>query len=374
MIRGIMPSLLAALAALSGLLSPAMAQHENDLHFGIADGRLAVCQPPSFEVPKVMYFVSGAYIRDQGVDFFVPLGSSTYQLSSVTWRQVEISAGLVGGSRFGSGNPGYLDLNANGPHLHLPFVAASPGTYSFTFRLENGIDRYGAPVPDSGLLKMIWVAGSNYARVDFATLRNLPDTPYGAPGNGFAGVDIDGLVVSAVFASGFYAQTEGRTGGVFVETGESVSAGDRVRVKGWLSTHGAERWIQAVEVTSTEGPEPAPVFVKTRDVGGASSGRHTPGTKDGIGVSTTGLLVRVAGVIRYDMWGSAYICDGSGAPDDGSGIPGVRISQEMLSQPIELPADGSWAAITGISGTEVVGESDVLPVIRPRSGTDVTSY
>lgn len=374
MVRFTVLALLIAFAAVSGLWSPAMAQHENDLHFGIADGRLAVRQPPSFESPKVMYFVSGAYIRDQGVDFFVPPGSSAYELSSVTWRQINISAGLVGGSRFGSGCPGYLDLNAGGPHLHLPFVAANPGTYSFTFRLENGIERLGAPVPDSEPLTMIWVAGSNYARVDLATLRNLPDTPVGAPGNGFAGVDIEGLVVSAVFAYGFYAQTEGRTGGLFVETSEVVNAGDRVRVKGWLSTHGAERWIQAAEVASADGSEPAPVFVNTRDIGGASSGRYTPGTRDGIGVSTTGLLVRVAGVVRYDMLGSAYICDGSGAPDDGSGIPGVRISQDMLSQPIELPADGSWAAITGISGTEVVGESDVLPVIRPRSDADVTPH
>lgn len=365
-----------AMALLPSLAAaPAAAQHENDLHFGISNGRLEVRQPPNFEAPKVMYFTGSAYIRDQGADFYVPQGSSNYQLASMTWQQISITPGLVGGSRFGGANPGFLSLASSGPHLHLPFVAAAPGEYYFTFRLTDGVDQSGNPVPDSDPFTMIWVAGSNYLRVDLPLLRNLPDTPFGGISEGFAGVDIGGLAVSSgpAFWNGFYAQAEDRTGGVFVQSGEPVSTGDRVRVRGTLSTSGSERVIIAHSVESEPGEAPAPVATALRGIGGGRMGKHTPGTSGGAGISSTGLLVRVAGAIRYSAYGDAYIDDGSPAPSDGSGVRGVRIDRGYLPVPLSLPSEGAFVRLTGISGAEVNDEGEILPVIRPRGQEDVVS-
>ena len=225
---------------------------------------------------------------------------------------------------------------------------------------------------------MIWVTGNPnnpnamvYAQVDLPLLRNLPDTPANTTSLYFAGVDIDGLVASAVFSSGFYAQTENRNRrNLCADHANRLTRRQRADKKGNLLTNGSERIITATEnITTTSGSPPTPLGVTTKLVGGGSAGKYTPGTKGGIGVSTTGLLIRVAGVIHYSGT-DAYISDGSLLP---SGLPGVRISQDLLGAPLTLPADGKPLAISGISGTEVVG-GDILPVIRPRGLTDITPY
>lgn len=375
-------SFIAILAAALCCAAPASAQHENDLHFGVSDGKMCVKSPATFEVPKIMYYNGTYWVRDQGIDGYLDIasdGSTYYELKSVTWKEISYTLGFIYGGWFGQdwlGNAakiGYVNLDdSSNRHIHKTVAAGNPGTYFLKTYITNGIDHDGNIVSDSDPWTMIWVTSDTdnidapaYAQVDLQILRNLPDTPSDPTYNGFAGVDIDGLVVSGIFSTGFYAQTEGRTGGVFVQASQSVSLGDRVRVKGYLSTNGSERIITANEnITAASGNPPKPLGVTVGHIGGGSMGKYTPGTTGGIGLSTTGLLVRVAGKIKK-LGSDAYICDGSSQD--------VRISQDMLSSALTIPADGKCVAITGISGTEVASDGSILPVIRPRKQEDITA-
>lgn len=365
--------LFTALAAGLFLSQPAVAQHENDLMFGVVNGRAGIMEPDSFEVPKIMYFSSGiqAYIRDQGVDFELNPSTWNYYIRSMRWQQTYISPGLVGGNRFGANNPGFLALNWDNPHIHLPFIAPSPGVYRFRFKVMDAILANGSPIPDSEELTMMWVAGSNYALLPLHDIRNLPDTPPGSPANGFAGVDLRNLVVTSAygqFQGGFYVQTLDRTGGLFVQSGLSFQPGDRISIlQGHLRTLGAERAIQAVNITPGQsGQSVSPLFMKASAVGGPPTGKYTPGIADVQGVSNTGLLVRVAGRIIHSG-GRVYVNDGSRFPP---GHPGLEVDVSMLSGAVFLPLNNQHAVITGISGIKEVS-GQYYPVIRPRSQSDI---
>lgn len=373
---------LAAVLTLAILAQAGFAQHEHDLHFGILGGRMAVVEPDTFEVPKVLYFDGENYLRDQGLDgvlVFLPGGGSYWQLKSFTWRQISITPGLTIGSWFGVGRPGFanLDDGAN-RHLHRLVSARQPGTYVFTSYLHSGRDHLGNPVPDSEPFTMIWVTARNndndapaYAAVDLPLLRNLPDTPLFPLENGWAGVELSGLVVSAVFPSGFYAQTPGRTGGVFVQGGSGAAPGDRVTVCGWLSTRGSERVVllnEPLEKTSSGAP-PRPLSVRCSDVGGGRMGKYTPGTRDGKGISNTGLLIRVAGVLRSEG-NRLYVDDGSAPVNDAASVRGLKVSTELLGSPVVFPPAGSFVVLTGVSGTEETS-GGIIPVIRVRGQSDI---
>ncbi len=371
--RKIIYVLAACFLAATLLPTCALGQHEHDLHFGNDNGTLAIKRPPNFEVPKIMNDAGPVYVRDQGVDFYVPSGWTHYELSQMRMQQDYITPGLTGGSYFGGSNPGYLDLDSSGPHIHMAFATTSPGTYFFEFHLTNGLDWWGVPVADSGKITMIWVADSNYAEVDLFHIRNMPDTPSGSPGNGFAGVEVNGLVVSSgnAFYDGFYAQTSDRSAGIYIESTQSVSAGDVIDVQGTLKTSGGERIIDADSVTISSGNAPEPMFMPTRSLAAGAPGKHSPATYEGAGLSPTGMLVKLAGVVRYDTWGDAYLDDGSILPDYGNEKPGIRIDTYKLSSPITLPADGTFTTIVGIAATEKTFSGDVVPILRPRGQMDI---
>ncbi len=373
---------LAAALTIALTTGPARAHHEHDLHFGILDGRMAVVEPDTFEVPKVLYFDGQNYLRDQGIDgvlVFLPGGGSYWQLKSFTWRQLSITPGLTIGNWFGDGRPGFANLD-DGPnrHLHRLVSARQPGTYVFTSYLHSGVGHLGQPVPDSEPFTMIWVTARNndndapaYAAVDIPLLRNLPDTPLFPLENGWAGVELSGLVVSAVFPSGFYAQSSQRTGGVFVQGGAGVVPGDVVTVRGWLSTRGSERVVvlnEPVEKTSSGAP-PAPLHIRCSSAGGGRMGKYTPGTAGGVGISNTGLLVRVAGVLRSEG-GRLYVDDGSPAANDASLAAGLKVSTELLGSPVSFPPAGTFVVLTGVSGTEET-PGGIIPVLRVRGQPDI---
>ncbi|MFQ3548624.1 MAG: hypothetical protein SNJ70_02590, partial [Armatimonadota bacterium] len=185
-------------------------------------------------------------------------------------------------------------------------------------------------------------------------------------------VHIKDLIVSAVFDNGFYAQTANRTGGVFVSTYYPlVNIGDKVEIKGTLGTNGAERVIYANEIYPESATPPKPLYVNLKNIGGGSSGRHTPATKQGVGLSTTGLLIKASGVIKYSNYGDAYLDDGSPVPENIDNIKGIKISQEYLSSSLTLPSEGQYTTVVGVSGSEVDDNGDIIPVIRPRGQFDI---
>jgi hypothetical protein len=360
-------------AAALVLAAAPMSAHENDLLFGSEDGRAAVLHPAAYECPRIMLPTGpplNLWVRDIGVDFARETPGGPYFLQSVTWQQVAHTPGLTVGSAFGDGRPGFVNLTSAAPHVHFQAAARSAGTYILRSFLRNAVSREGAPLSPSPEFYTILVAGSDYAHVDLPLLRNLPDTPPGSPANGYAGVEVQGLTVStgAAFAGGFYAQTPGRSAGIFVQSSAAVAEGDTVRVRGKLATVGGERVIVADTVEAQPGQPPRPLGMTVRSLGGASMGRYTPGTDGGVGVSSAGLLVRVAGTLREHA-GVLYLDDGS-FPLEGQ-PPGVPISLERLASPFSLPEPGSHVIVTGICGQAPDGQGRLRPVLQPRRPEDI---
>ncbi len=366
--------LLGLLAAILAAAGSVVAAHENDMLFGSDGSRAAVVAPAAYECPRIMLAVGpplNLWVRDVGVDFARVSAGGPYVLESVTWKQISFTPGLTVGSAFGDGRPGTYAFSASNPHVHFQAAVRNPGTYILRSRLTDAVAAGGAALAPSAEFLTVFVAGSDYAKVDLGLLRNLPDTPPGSPANGYAGVDVEQLVVSTgdAFAGGFYAQTPGRSAGIFVQSTADVTEGDVVRVRGKLATVGGERVIVADSVESQPGAAPRPLSTTVRALGGGSMGRYTPGTEGGVGVSSAGLLVRVAGTLR-EHDGSLYLDDGS-APAEGQPA-GVRLLLERLASPFALPEPGSVVVVVGICGQTVDADGKVRPVLQPRRPEDVT--
>lgn len=342
---------------LPALLLPAadlaLAHGSHTLHLGTVGGRLAVKLPADFEIPKLMFKAGSTYIRDFGADIYWSMPNG-YDLSSVVMRQVDISPGITASDIFGVGAPGDLLLDLMEPHVHVPFTAAAPGTYQMTFRLTDGLDNQGNPVPDSEVFRYIWVAGGNYARVSLDVLRSLPDTPFNPFPREFAGVELTDMVVSASVSAGFFIQDPARTGGIFVAGTNSVAPGDHVKVQGLLSTVAGERIIVNPMVTVLRSESaPAPLVVRPSEAGGSSPGKYTPGATGAIGLSNIGLLVKVAGYLERSG-PEIYLSDGRGR---------VLLDTSLTGTPASLPADGSLLVATGISALAPEG-TGFKPALR----------
>lgn len=152
------------------LLSAAgLAQHENDLLFGVQDGALAVIQPQPHPV-RQMSTVPGAYLLDVGVDFFYENGIPHLQACRIVQRW--ITPGLIGSrSSMGqifcaSGCRNYFDLPTNGtPHHHFIFSAASPGVYVWDIGAVQGIASNGSPVANMMQVYRIYMVAGNPSRL-----------------------------------------------------------------------------------------------------------------------------------------------------------------------------------------------------------------
>jgi len=151
------------------LLHVGLAQHENDLLFGVQDGALAVIQPQPHPV-RTMSAVPGAFLLDVGVDFYYEGGIPQLQACRIVQRW--ISPGLVG-SRSGmgaifcaSGCRNYFDLPTGGTaHHHLIFSAATPGVYVWDCHAVAGVAVNGAPVSDMPWVYRIYMVAGNPARL-----------------------------------------------------------------------------------------------------------------------------------------------------------------------------------------------------------------
>ena len=349
---------LALVAALTALTAAVIrAGCENDLMFGVGldDPQQAfVAEPLNFSTPFTMNRVLNFYVIDRGVNFFRnEMGA--YELGSVRVQQVSCTPGLTGGAFFGGSNPGYLDLNASNPHKHLNWGVSAPGTYFFEFRLTNAIDINGAPLKDSPVFLMVFVADTGYAAADVKTACRMPDG---------SKVAISDLIASSdtQFAGLQYAQSSDRRGGIRLQTSAPVPIGTRFSVTGVLGTVGGERTLTVHEVTASA-PEtaPQPLMTRTSCLGGFGEVINMPSSVGASGLRTTGLLVKVCGRISYNAYADAFIDDGAGVTNE-PGVTGVRISMDDLLSPFDLPAE-----VTGISGVD----ENLMPVIRPRASTDV---
>jgi surface-anchored protein len=170
------------------------------------------------------------------------------------------------------------------------------------------------------------------------------------------------LVVSAVFDKCFYAQSKNRAWGILVGSSNSVSVGDTVGISGYEYIRSGERTLVATSPVIYEpGTEPKPLLTTLKNVGG------TQDTNVQTRISTTGLLLKVAGKIRRQD-DRVYIDDGS---TSASTSPGTLIAMDLLQSELSLPEDGSFTIIIGIGGMEKLDCGGTVLVIRPRSQNDI---
>lgn len=147
----------------------------------------------------------------------------------------------------------------------------------------------------------------------------------------------------------FYVESPTRACGIKV-TGRSVERNRRVIVGGVMATVNGERKVKAMSIDDCGPDTLAPVGVANKSL------RE--------GVSTTGLLVRT--------WGHAGSIDterGTFTVDDGSGA-GVK----CIAPPdpyFELPTDGAFVVVTGISSIELNEQSQLVGVLRIRTQADI---
>ncbi|MGQ9924784.1 MAG: hypothetical protein ACUVSM_12795, partial [Armatimonadota bacterium] len=85
--------------------------------------------------------------------------------------------------------------------------------------------------------------------------------------------------------------------------------------------------------------------------------------------SNTGLLIRVAGVLRSEG-NRLYVDDGSAPVNDAASVRGLKVSTELLGSLVVFPPAGSFVVLTGVSGTEETS-GGIIPVIRVRRQSDI---
>lgn len=115
------------------------------------------------------------------------------------------------------------------------------------------------------------------------------------------------------------------------------------------ATH--ERYIQMPGDWNTTGARSTRTVALTLDdLGGEGAGLQE-GVHQGLGLNSVGTLVKIAGRVTGKSTDGlfVYVSDGSG-PDDGGGIPGVRVDLSAIAAASRPnPADGSFVIVTGIS-------------------------
>ncbi len=129
-----------------------------------------------------------------------------------------------------------------------------------------------------------------------------------------------------------------------------------------------------------------PLAMSNRSLGGTDLNQYTFGVVGGTGPNNIGLLIKTWGIVTYVNTTERffYINDGSNLYDgstsrpapDNSPVLGVRVSYaDMVAGaiPVDVPEEGEFAVVTGISSTLMVGD-DIRPLVRVSSGRNVVTF
>ncbi len=189
-------------------------------------------------------------------------------------------------------------------------------------------------------------------------------------------MDIDGLIVTAVFPGYYYAETSDRAMGIRVETPYAAPPlGWAVHLQGrcWRNADG-ERYIQLQDETRTSATVVEPLCMCGRSVGGGdyhfnpdwgTGGQQ--GVRNGAGLNNIGLLVTTSGKVGYVAREFVHIDDGSGLTD-ANGRAGIRVllpagvSSESLRH--------KFVVVTGASSCYRIGD-DLFPQLRVADASGV---
>lgn len=162
-----------------------------------------------------------------------------------------------------------------------------------------------------------------------------------------------GKVVSGVFPSDgcVYVQDEDRAGGLrLAGTFPALAVGNRVDISGTMETRQvsltpSERQLRLQTITVTgSGPAPVPLHMRTSQVGGGAFPPYLPGVRDGQGVNSMGLLVRVSGRVTAVLGQYFYLDDGEAVPDV-PGRVGVMVRWPSGTPPVTV---GQMVTASGV--------------------------
>lgn len=227
--------------------------------------------------------------------------------------------------------------------LFLDYLQEPRGSYPNAYEWQiNGFDLVSAVSPQL---------------VTIAEARQLPDNSFVYLGPG---------VITAKFVGSpnyFYIEAADRACALKVNGDTTYSIGDLVKVVGTIKTSGSERYVDPSVIQLVQAGYGAlePIGMKGLSIGGSSNG-VVPGVTDGVGTNTIGLLVNAWGRVSTIDSTSFYLNDGSG----------VQVKVQAYSSS-EMPANGSFAVVTGISSTYDAGSGKVGRLIRATSG-GIRSY
>lgn len=203
---------------------------------------------------------------------------------------------------------------------------------------------------------------------DLASLRGLPSGSQ---------VCTTGIVTAKIGTS-LWIEAADRSSGMRMTVNPSyVAVGDQVQVSGTIELNDGERVIvpgSPITVASSGNTVPAPLDMRTRQIGGAACGED-PGVANGRGALNVGLLVHTQGMVTETGTGYFYIWDGANHTDapvtDGIG-QGIRIE---AAPPAGLVAWQDWMDVTGVVSTDAsLVPGRIAPTIIATAVSKVTAF
>lgn len=190
-----------------------------------------------------------------------------------------------------------------------------------------------------------------------------------------------------------YVEDDDRVAGVKVVLPDDApipNVGDRIDVVGTTAVVNNEVQVNATSITiGTPAEVPAPLAVPNKSIGGGRTGSQ-PAAPGGIGLSTTGLLVRTFGrCVAVDWLPNPFnwlcpfwIDDGSGIVggtryDTGQPVTGLKVYYGLATAPFN---PGNYLLVTGVAGVEMhdptpsepnSGDEYPVRVLYVRDSTDI---
>ncbi len=170
----------------------------------------------------------------------------------------------------------------------------------------------------------------------------------------------------------FYIQ-EGRSFGIGVKSPRSEGSpvpGNAVSFSGRLRRLDGEVTIESsdVNIISTSNPLPDPIGMICRNLGGVAASPYFNTIENLSGLYNTGLRVRVIGKVTNVGGDHFFLDDGVGTMDN-EWTPGVMV----FADPQNLPAEGSFIKVTGISSRYMYGTVGVHRIIRATGWSAIDS-
>jgi hypothetical protein len=286
-----------------------------------------------------------------------PAGGTDVRSSSLIWSSDKTSA-----------------VNGQWDEVSVRAAAASDFITVFCVMEQRGTDVTRLTALDSVTLQV--------SQPVSGTLGELKQQPVGTPVRIPAGIltyaSIPAMVGSA---AKLYVEEADRSSGIAILSKDpdlwssQLRAGDKVDADGIITVIGGEAVVSDAILTITPGVPgntPKPYLLTQHNLGGGPFGIQ-PGITGGIGLSTTGLLVKIVGTVTSgEEWSSGWITDAAGNTcaylDDGSGLSagfgaaGVKVIAPPIVRMYRPIWNGDPVSAVGVSSVESV-DGVIRPVV-----------